>query len=169
MLLDRESIDLVLVPAGLAMMFGGIWNSSAGDLKQYSSIQQPGFPIHCSELPHRHLDREQLQGVDDRSRLRGHKPNHLLRQVRLPAHLLLGRLHLLHPVGAILGPRQLHDEHAGFRHTRELRPDRSDQGQQLLVDGSESNVLRHNLAALDLWTHSNVCLLGVHGDDTALP
>ncbi|RWW34967.1 hypothetical protein GW17_00000235 [Ensete ventricosum] len=166
MLLDRESIDLVLVPAGLAILFGyhllllyrifrfphttviGYENHNkrawvermmqvstlnpSGPLHVadastfYISIKQPGLALYRSELSHRNLDRKQLQGIDVGSHLRGHKPDHLFREVCFPAHLLLGRLHLLHPLGMVPRPCQLHAEHTGLRHTHKLRPECSD-------------------------------------------
>lgn len=148
---------------------GGDCNSSAGDIKQYISIKQPGLALYRSELSHRNLDRKQLQGIDGGSHLRGHKPDHVFREVCFPAHLLLGRLHLLHPLGTVPRPCQLHAEHPGLGHTHKLRPECSDQRQQFLVDGSQSNVLCHRLAAVDLWTHTGVCMFSIHGDDTAPP
>lgn len=108
-----------------------------------------------------------LQSLHGQSYLWGHKPFHLFHQVHHSPLILPHRLHLLHSISKVLPPRQLPHEYAGFKNTRQLRPNCGDQGQQFLVRRAASALLCDDIAAVDLWADPHVCLLSVCGGGTS--
>lgn len=144
------------------------FNSFAGALNQHICINLSGFPFHHSKLPNWHVGGKLLlQSLHGQSNLWGHKPYHFFHQVHHPPLLLPRRLHLLHSISEVLPPCKLPHEHAGFKHTRQLRPNCSDKRQQFLVCWPSIALLCHHIAAVDLRAHSDVRLLCVCGGRTS--
>uniref|UniRef100_A0A0E0LZW1 Uncharacterized protein n=1 Tax=Oryza punctata TaxID=4537 RepID=A0A0E0LZW1_ORYPU len=153
---------------------GGVGAGAGRDLGQHLGGDDAGVFVHRAGLADRRVG-EQLVGVGAggrgrrrrrRLRLRRRQPRDGDGEVRRAPRLLPRLLHLLHPVGAVLRPRELPHERARRRLRRRAaggrRTARRGPRRQLLGGGAPRALPRHGAAHVGVRPRPDARLLRTH-------